>query len=188
MLWLIAYFLPGVEAKSGFESGCEGQVRGDSGHTNSGQSICRKNSIDLYGKEVFRKRSGATKRPDGLGRVERDGIERAPREPLPMGLRLITGECDKNRLALCNCRWRDRRLRVHGPSTGSRAGRKWKYVEIAEWKVADEPAGLVEFAVRFPGEADHDVGAEGEVGAHGIQNGRDLLSVVPRAIAAVHAA
>ena len=74
------------------------------------------------------------------------------------------------------------------PCRRAGARRKRKQVQIAEGQRADEFQRLFELAIRFAGKADHDVGAEGEVGAGGAEERGNLFRVVPGAVAAMHAA
>ena len=61
-------------------------------------------------------------------------------------------------------------------------------MQVAEGKAADELQVSSNSRSVLAGKADHDVGAEGQLGAGGVKQGRDFLGVVPGPVAAVHAA
>ena len=147
-----------------------------------------KRGVYFDGEEILCQRDGTAEGGEPGRRVEGECGERAADELLAVSALLLLGELAERGHALFDDRRGHGVCSVEGPGAGVGARRKRKEMEVTEGQSAKEGKRLVEFAIGFTGEAGHDVGAEGERGAGGAEDGFDLLRVVPGAVAAVHAA
>ena len=170
------------------DAGEEGVVCAEGVRADGDGLVGGKHNVEFNGEEVFREGGGAPVDGERWRRVQGERGERDAEELLAVGALLFLGELAEDGHALFNDGRGDGVGSVEGPGAGVGARRKRKQVQIAEGQGAEEFEGLVEFAVGFAGEADHDIGAEGERGTGGAEERVDLLRVVPGAIASVHPA
>ena len=133
-------------------------------------------------------REGAAIDGERERRVERDGGDFAAEQESAMVVSLLGGEIAQHIHTLMNDALGNGLALVQLPTRCGGARRERKQMQVAERKRADEGNSLVELGVGLAGEADHDVGAEGELGASGGDQRLNLLRVMPGAIAAMHAA
>lgn len=145
-------------------------------------------ACELDGEEVVREGCCAALGVEGVWGVEGDGAERTANELLAMGAGLFCGECAESGHALIHNGRRDGLLGVENPGAGAWAGREREEMEIAEGQRTDDFQRLLKLAVGFTGEAGHDVGTEGEIGAGGAEERVNPGLVMPGAVATVHAA
>lgn len=175
--------------KKGLESGGEEiVVGGKAGDAQAERAIGGVRAFELDGEKVVGQGGGAALGGE-LGRgVEGEGGQGLAEELAAVRAGFFLAEAAETGHALVEERGGDGRLAMEGLGRGSGTGREGEEVEIAEGKLTEQGEGLVEFAVGFAGEADENVGAEGEGGPGGLEQSLDLGPVVPGAVAAVHTA